>query len=62
MATSGIRGAAATIVGWAIALIVLFLLFGAVFATIRILFRLAVFVVVIGVLLWVYFKLRGGDD
>ncbi len=62
MATSGIRGAAATIVGWAIALIVLFLLFGAVFATIRILFRLAVFVVVIGVLLWVYFKLRGDDD
>ncbi len=62
MANSGVRGVAATVIGWVLAIVVLWFLLGAIFATIRIVIRLAAIVIVIGGLLWIYFKLKGGDD
>jgi len=61
MPESGTRSVAATAVGWLVAIVVLWFLFGAIFATIRVVIRFAGIVIVIGGLLWLYFKLKNDD-
>lgn len=60
--SGGVRGLFASVVGWVIVAIVAFLLFGSVVGAIRFLFRIAVLVVVIGGLLWLWFRLRSDPD
>jgi len=55
------RSLLASIVGWLIVAIVVYFFFGWIVGTVRVLLRLALVVVVIGALLWAYFRLRGGD-
>ena len=62
MSESGPRSVAASVVGWIIVGVILWFLFGSVFATIRFVGRMAAIVIVIAVLLWIYFKLKGDDD
>ena len=60
--TRGARGIAASVVGWLIVAVVVYLLFGTVIGVIRWVLRLVVIVVVIGGLLWLWFRLRAGPD
>ena len=55
-----VRGLAATVVGWVLAAIVVYLLFGFVAGTIRILVRFALIVALVVGLAWLYLRLR--DD
>lgn len=59
MGTSGGRSVLASVVGWLIVAIVIWVFFGWILATIAFLFRAFIFLVVIGALLGIYFKLRG---
>jgi hypothetical protein len=62
MSDSGPRNVAASVVGWMIVVVILWFFFGSIFATIRFVIRIAAIVLVIAVLLWIYFKLKGDDD
>ena len=55
-----VRGLAATVVGWVLAAIVVYLLFGFVAGTIRVLVRFALIVALVVGLAWLYLRLR--DD
>ncbi len=61
MSSSGGRNILASVVGWLIVAILIWVFFGGVFGAIRFIVRMIVFLVVIGALLTVYFKLRDGD-
>ena len=62
MSDSGPRNVAASVVGWVIVVVILWFFFGSIFATIRFVIRIAAIVLVIAVLLWIYFKLKGDDE
>ena len=53
------RSTAATIVGWVLVALVVYLLFGWLVGTLFWLVRTFLVLVVLGALLWLYFKLRG---
>lgn len=61
--TGGSRGRSllASIVGWLLVAVVVFLAFGLIVGTIRFLVRIAVVVVVVGGLAWLYFRLKDPD-
>lgn len=61
MSNSGGRSILASVVGWLIVAIVVWLFFGGIFSAIRFIIRMFVFLVVLGALLTVYFRLRDGD-
>ncbi len=61
MGSSGGRNILASVVGWLIVAILIWVFFGGIFGAIRFIVRMIVFLVVIGALLTVYFKLRDGD-
>lgn len=58
MSSAGGRSVLASIVGWLIALILIWVFFGWIFATIRFLLRAFLFLVVVGGLIALYFRLR----
>ena len=59
MADTGARSILASIVGWVIVAIIVYVFFGWILATIGFLIRMVLLVVVIGLLLSLYFRLRG---
>ena len=61
MAQSGGRSFLASVVGWILVAIVVWFLFGGILSAIRFVVRLAVFVLIVGALLVLYFRLRDGD-
>lgn len=58
MSDSGARSVLATIVGWLIVIVLVWVFFGWIFATIRFLLRAFLFLVVVGALIALYFRLR----
>ena len=58
MSSSGGRSILTSVVGWLIVAIVVWLFFGGVFGAIRFMFRMIVFLFVLGVLLSIYFRLK----
>lgn len=61
MSSSGGRSFLASVVGWLIVAIIVWVFFGSILGTIRFVVRMLVFVFVIGALLTIYFRLRDGD-
>jgi hypothetical protein len=61
MAGSRVRSRAASVVGWIVVAVILYLAFGFVIGTIRWILRFVIVIVMIGALLVLYFKLRGDD-
>ncbi len=61
MSSSGGRSILASVVGWLIVAIIIWVFFGSILGTIRFLIRMVVFLFVIGALLTIYFRLRDGD-
>lgn len=59
MAASGGRSFLASVIGWLIVAIVIWLFFGTILGTIRFIIRMFVFVLVLGALLTLYFRVRG---
>lgn len=59
MADSGGRSILASVVGWLIVAIIVYVFFGWILATIGFLIRMVLLVVVVGALLTLYFRLRG---
>ncbi len=55
------RSLLASVIGWLIVALVVYFFFGWIFGTVRVLLRFAAILVVIGALLWLYFKVRGDD-
>ncbi len=60
--SSGPRSVAASVVGWLLVAVVVWLLFGSVLATIRFVLRMALIAAVLFGLLWAYLRLKGGGD
>jgi hypothetical protein len=58
MSSTGGRSILATIIGWLIVIILIWVFFGWIFATIRFLLRAFLFLVVVGALIALYFRLR----
>ena len=56
------KSVTASIVGWAIVAIVAFWLLGAVFSTVFWLLRSAIWIVLLGGLIWLYFRLKSSSD
>lgn len=56
------RSLLASVIGWLIVAIVVYFLFGWIVGTVRVLLRFVLIVAVVVGLLWVYFRLRAGDD
>ena len=50
----------ASVIGWLIVALIVYFFFGWIFGAVRVLLRFVVILVVIGALLWLYFKVR--DD
>lgn len=61
MSGSGGRNVLASIVGWLIVIFAIWFLFGGIFGAIRFIFRMFVFLVILGAALSLYFRLRDGD-
>jgi hypothetical protein len=61
MAVSRGRSLAASVVGWIVAALILYFVFGWIIGTIRWILRVLIVVVVLGALLGLYVKLRGDD-
>jgi hypothetical protein len=59
MAASGGRSVLASIVGWILVAIIVYVFFGWILATIGFVIRMVLFVIVIGALLSLYLRLRG---
>ncbi len=59
MAEHAPRSILATVVGWLIVAFIIWWFFGWIIGTIRFVLRMIVFLVVLGALLTVYFRLRG---
>ena len=62
MAGSKARSVVASLVGWIVVALILYFVFGWVISTIRWILRIILVIAVIGILLALYFKLRGDDD
>lgn len=60
--SSPTRSALATVVGWVIVAVVVYWFLGAVIGTIRFLVRFLAWIVVLGVLAVIYFRLRAPED
>jgi hypothetical protein len=58
MSNSGGRNFLASMIGWLIVAIIIWVFFGSIFGAIRFLVRVIVFLVVVGALLSLYFRLR----
>ncbi len=56
------KSVTASVVGWVIVAIVAFWLLGAVFSTVFWLLRSAIWIVLLGGLIWLYFRLKSGSD
>jgi hypothetical protein len=56
------KSVAASVVGWVIVGIIAFWLLGFVFSTVFWILRSLIWVAVIGGLIWLYFRLKGGSD
>jgi hypothetical protein len=56
------KSVAASVVGWVIVGVIAFWLFGFVFSTLFWILRTLVWVVVLGGLVWLYFRLKAGRD
>jgi hypothetical protein len=56
------KSLAATVVGWVIVGVIAFWLLGFVFSTLFWILRSLIWVVVLGGLIWVYFRLKAGSD
>lgn len=61
MAESTPRSLAASVVGWIIVILVLWLLGGVILGAFWWLFRIVLFCAVLGGLIWVYFRLKSVD-
>jgi hypothetical protein len=61
MPESGPRSLLASVVGWLIVAVIVYFFFGWIVGSVRVVLRMAGIVLVIGVLLFLYFKLRGDD-
>ncbi len=61
MADSRPRSLLASVIGWLIVAVIVYFFFGWILGTIRVVLRLFLILVVIGALLALYFKVRGGD-
>ena len=59
MSNSGGRNFLASAIGWLIVAIIVWVFFGGIFGAIRFIIRMVVFLVVVGALLSLYFRLRG---
>jgi hypothetical protein len=62
MRNSGGRNFLASVIGWLIMGIIVWVLFGGIFGAIRFIIRMVVFLVVVGALLSLYFRLRGNGS
>ncbi|WP_395155261.1 hypothetical protein [Ilumatobacter sp.] len=58
MSNSGGRNFLASVIGWLIVAIIVWVLFGSIFGAIKFIFRVVVFLVVVGALLSLYLRLR----
>jgi hypothetical protein len=61
MSTSGWRSFLASVVGWLIVAFIVWVFFGSILGAIGFVIRMVLFLVVVGALLTVYFRLRDGD-
>ena len=61
MSSSGGRSILASVVGWMIVAFIVWVFFGSVLGVIGFIIRMVLFLVVIGVLLTIYFRLKDGD-
>jgi hypothetical protein len=61
MSSSGGRSILASVIGWVIVAIIVWVFFGGILGAIGFIVRMAVFVFVIGALLTLYFRLKDGD-
>lgn len=55
------RSLLASVIGWLIVAVIVYFFFGWIFGAVRVVLRLVVFLVVVGALLVLYLKVRGGD-
>ncbi|NKB42579.1 MAG: hypothetical protein GKR86_16355 [Ilumatobacter sp.] len=55
------RSLLASIIGWLIVALIVYFFFGWIFGAVRVLLRFVAILVVIGALLWLYFKVRGDN-
>ncbi len=62
MSNSGGRNFLASVIGWLIVVIIVWVFFGSIFGAIRFLVRAIVFLMVVGALLSLYFRLRRGGS
>jgi hypothetical protein len=60
MSNSGGRNFLTSVIGWLIVAVVVWVFFGGIFGAIRFIVRAVVFLVVVGALLSLYFRLRSG--
>jgi len=51
----------ASIIGWLIVALIVYFFFGWIFGAVRVLLRFVAILVVIGALLWLYFRLRSDN-
>ncbi len=61
MSSSGGRSFLASVVGWLIVAFIVWVFFGSILGAIGFVIRMVLFLVVVGALLTVYFRLRDGD-
>jgi len=59
MSNSGGRNFLTSVIGWLIVSVIVWVIFGGIFGAIRFIFQAVVFLVVVGALLSLYFRLRG---
>ncbi|MCH9837414.1 MAG: hypothetical protein P8O03_03310 [Ilumatobacter sp.] len=55
------RSLLASIIGWLIVALIVYFFFGWIFGAVRVLLRFVAILVVIGALLWLYFRLRSDN-
>jgi hypothetical protein len=61
MSSSAGRSILASVVGWMIVAFIVWVFFGSNLGAIRFIIRMVLFLIVVGALLTVYFRLRDGD-
>ena len=61
MSSSGGRSILASVVGWMIVAFIVWVFFGSILGAIGFIIRMVLFLIVVGALLTVYFRLRDGD-
>lgn len=61
MSTSGGRSFLASVVGWLIVAFIVWVFFGSVLGVLGFIVRMVLFLIVVGALLTIYFRLKDGD-